>query len=133
MKLNSFSLIKYSLVIVYIWFGALKVLAVSPVQNLVKWTYPSFPEPMFIMVLGIWEIAIGLLLLYKKTLRLGVLLMWIQMGGIFFGVILSPTYYFQNMNLLLLSANGEFVVKNLTLLGASYYLWEKTPKNKGIL
>lgn len=133
MKLNSFTLIRYSLVIVYIWFGALKVLGASPVQNLVQWTYPSFPEPMFMIVLGAWEIVVGLLLLYKKTLRLGLILMWLQMGGIFFGVILSPTYYFQNMNLLLLSANGEFVVKNLTLLAASYYLWEQTPKGKGLI
>ena len=133
MKLNSFTLIRYSLVIVYIWFGALKVLGASPVQNLVQWTYPSFPEPMFMIVLGVWEIVVGLLLLYKKTLRIGLILMWLQMGGIFFGVILSPSYYFQNMNLLLLSSNGEFVVKNLTLLSASYYLWEQTPKSKGLI
>ena len=133
MKLNSFTLIRYSLVIVYIWFGALKVLGASPVQNLVQWTYHSFPEPMFMIVLGVWEIVVGLLLLYKKTLRIGLILMWLQMGGIFFGVILSPSYYFQNMNLLLLSSNGEFVVKNLTLLSASYYLWEQTPKSKGLI
>lgn len=128
MKLNSFTLIRYSLVIVYVWFGALKVLGASPVQNLVQWTYPSFPEPGFMIFLGAWEIVVGLLLLYKKTLRLGLILMWLQMGGIFAGVVLSPSYYFQNMNLLLLSANGEFVVKNLTLLAASYYLWEQAPK-----
>jgi len=133
MKINSFFLIKHSLIIVYIWFGALKILGVSPVQNLVQWTYPSFPEPMFMIILGVWELAVGLLLLYGKTLRLGLILMWLQMGGIFFGVILSPSYYFQHMNIFLLSANGEFVVKNFILLAGSYYLWEKTPKGKEII
>ena len=130
MKIKSADLIKYSLSIVYIWFGLLKVLGVSPVQNLVQGTYPSFPEPTFMMVLGIWEVAVGILLLNRKTLKLGILLMWLQMGGIFFGVLLSPSYYFQNMNLLFLSANGEFVVKNLTLLAASYYLWENLQKKE---
>ena len=130
MKLNSFKLIQYSLVIIFIWFGVLKILGVSPVGDLVKGTYPIFPEPLFMTVLGIGEVLIGLLLISTKTIKLGIILMWLQLGGIFFGVVLSPTFYFQNMNLLFLSANGEFVVKNLVLLAGSYFLFEQSSKSK---
>ncbi len=126
MKLDSFKLIKYSLIIVYVWFGLLKLLGVSPVANLVVNTYPSLPEPLFLNFLGIWEIVIGALLLSNKTIKIGILLMWLQLGGIFMGVVLNPSLYFSGPNILYLDANGEFVVKNLVLLAASYYLWEKT-------
>lgn len=117
--------IKISLVIVYIWFGVLKILGVSPVESLIKDTYPWLPEPQFIIVLGLWELMVGILLLSKKTLKIGIILMWLQMGGIFLGLIINPSIYFQNMNLLLLTTEGEFVIKNLVLLSASYVLWKK--------
>lgn len=130
MKVNSLNLIKYSISIVYIWFGLLKILNLSPLYPLIKATYPMFPEPIFLISLGVGEVIIGLLLLNRKTLKLGLILMWFQMGGIFFGVVLSPSNYFQNLNPLILSSNGEFVVKNLVLLAASYSLWETVKSSK---
>lgn len=125
MKIKSYSLIKYSLALVYIWFGLLKVLGVSPVAGLVKDTFTSFPEPMFLTVLGVGEIVIGLLLLSRKTVKLGVFLMWAQIAGIFIGVVLNPILYFSGANLLYLGTYGEFVVKNFVFIAAGYYLWEK--------
>jgi len=117
--------IKISLAIVYVWFGALKVLGVSPVEELIKETYSWFPEPQFITFLGFWEMLIGVLLLFRKTLKTGLILMWLQMGGIFLGLVFSPSIYFRNLNIFLLTTEGEFVIKNLVLLSASYYLWGK--------
>ncbi len=123
MNKKSITFIKFSLSIVYVWFGVLKIFGVSPVANLVKITYPSFPLS-FIVFLGVWEILIGLFLLNKKTLKLGIILMWVQLGGIFVGALLNPPVYFTNSNFLTPNVNGEFVIKNLVLLAASYSLWK---------
>ena len=124
MKNNSYNFIKISLAIVYIWFGTLKVLGASPVTDLVKTTYPTFQESNFFIFLGLWEVAIGFLIMFRKTIKLGIVLMWLQLGGIFMGMILNPSLYFSGMNVFLLNTNGEFVIKNLVLTSAGYYLWK---------
>jgi len=111
-------LLRISLAIVFLWFGILKILHVSPVSSLIVSTYPSFPEPLFITILGVWEMIIGIGLLTKIALRFTLLLLWLQMGGIFTGVFLSPSLYFSH-NLFFLTSNGEFVVKNFVLVAAS--------------
>ncbi len=116
--------IALSLSLVYIWFGFLKILGVSPVLELIKNTYPSFPDS-FIVFLGVWEILIGLFLINKKTINIGIVLIWIQLLGIFMGALINPNIYFTNSNFLLPNTYGEFVIKNFVLLAASYSIWRK--------
>jgi uncharacterized membrane protein YkgB len=125
MKPNSYKILQLSLVIIYIWFGVLKVLNSSPVAELIQKSLPAFPQSSFLLFLGLYEILAGVLLLHKKTLRIGVVMIWLQLAGIFLGAIINPFIYFQKGNPFLLNINGEFVIKNLVLLAASYYLWEK--------
>lgn len=125
MKINSYKFIQLSLVIVYVWFGLLKVIGASPVADLVRDSFPMLPQPAFLIFLGLYEILAGVFLLSRKTLKIGLILIWIQLGGIFFGAIVNPFIYFQEGNPFLLNVNGEFVIKNLVLLAASYCLWEK--------
>ena len=119
MKRYGIPLLRISLAIVFLWFGTLKVIGMSPVVELVEATYPSFPEPLFITILGIWEVIIGIGLLIKLFLRFALALLWMQMGGIFLGLFLSPSLYFLQNNPLLLSINGEFVIKNFILVASS--------------
>lgn len=125
LKLDSYSLVKFSLVIVYVWFGLLKILNSSPVAELIAQSFPSLPQSNFLLVLGLYEVAAGLLLLHKKTLRIGIIMIWLQLAGIFLGAIINPFIYFQKGNPFLLNINGEFVVKNFILIASSYYLWTK--------
>lgn len=108
-----------SLAIVYIWFGALKIAGVSPVLDLVQSLYPFLPEPAFLIILGAWELLIGLGLLTRVFLRTTLALLWLQMGGIMIGFVVSPGLFFEQYNPLLLNLNGEFLVKNLVLIAAS--------------
>ncbi|MDO8583330.1 MAG: hypothetical protein Q7R51_02270 [bacterium] len=112
-------MLRISLAIVYIWFGMLKIFNVSPVADLIKSTYPTYPEPLFLFVLGVWEVVIGLGLLFKIFLKFALILFWLQMGGIFLGLFLASNLYFTNENPLLLSTNGEFVIKNIVFIAAS--------------
>jgi len=55
------TLLRYSLGIIYIWFGALKPLGISPAQELVENTVYWFDDPQtFVPILGIWEVVIGI-------------------------------------------------------------------------
>ena len=111
-------LLRIALGIVFVWFGALKVFGVSPVLHLIQSTYTFLPEPAFLIVLGIWEIIIGIGLIFKIFFRATLLLLWMQMFGTLTAPLLEPSIFF-NGNVFLLTMEGEFVVKNFVLLAAS--------------
>ena len=109
--------LRVSLGIVFVWFGALKVFDVTPVSDLVTSTVYWFDSAWIVPILGILEILVGLGLLFGVLLRLTLLLFAFQMVGTFLVLVLLPEISFQDGNLLL-TVEGEFVVKNLVLLSA---------------
>lgn len=115
----SLPLLRISLGIVYVWFGALKIAEASPVLGLIRNLYPSYPEPMLCTLIGFWEVLIGLGFLSGKFLRTTIVLMLVQMGGVMSGLVMRPDLFFQNSNPLLLTYDGEFLIKNLVLISAS--------------
>jgi uncharacterized membrane protein YkgB len=112
------TILRVALAIVFIWFGVLKVIDRSPVEDLVKDTIYFLPEDEFFVVIGIWEIVIGIGLLIPILLRLTLLLFWLQMLGTFMSLIIVPGDAFQDGNPMLLDVSGEFIVKNLVLIAA---------------
>ena len=114
----SVPVLRVSLGVVYIWFGALKVLDVSPVADLVAdtvyWLDPDFVVP----ALGAVELVIGAGLLAGRGLRFVLLMFLVQMVGTFGVLVIRPDVTFQQGNPLRLTVEGEFVVKNLVLLSA---------------
>ncbi len=111
-------LLRISLAINYIWFGALKIFDVSPVANLVAKTIPFLPKKFVVRGIGVWEVAIGLALLFRVALRATLFLFFLQLIGTFLTFIVRPQDTFKNGNPLLLTEEGEFVLKNLILLSA---------------
>jgi uncharacterized membrane protein YkgB len=111
-------LLRWTLGLVFVWFGALKVIDRSPVADLVAQTVPWLPADLFVRGLGIWEIAIGVGLLMGVGLRVVLLIFIAQMAGTFLVLITRPGEAFQDGNPLLLTTIGEFVIKNLVLIAA---------------
>jgi uncharacterized membrane protein YkgB len=111
-------LLRLALAVTFIWFGALKVFNVSPVADLVAQTLYWLPADWVVPFLGLWEIAVGLGLLFRFALRLTLLFFFLQMAGTFLVLVVHPGLSFQNGNPLLLTVLGEFVIKNLVLLSA---------------
>ena len=111
-------IIRVSLGIVFIWFGLLKVMGVSPVFDLASKVVYWLPSELFVPVLGIWEMAIGTGLLLGRALRIVLLLLYVQLAGTFLVLVILPEAAFQRGNPLLLTTEGEFVVKNLVLIAA---------------
>ncbi len=114
----SVPLLRISLAIVFVWFGALKVLDITPVTDLVANTVYWVDPDWFVPVLGWAEIAIGLALLFNVFLRTAIALFLLQMLGTFLVLVIQPDVSFQDGNLFKLTVEGEFVVKNLVLLSA---------------
>lgn len=103
---------------VFIWFGALKVVGRSPVEDLVAGTVFWLPAGFVVPAIGVWEVVVGLGLLVPVALRLTLLLFWLQMAGTFLVLVTDPGLSFQENNPLLLTVTGEFVIKNLVLITA---------------
>ena len=112
-------LLRISLGIVFVWFGALKIFDISPVSDLVARTVYWVNPDLFVPALGAFEVFIGLMLLLGRAMRLTLLLLVAQMVGTFLTFIVLPEVTFRNGNPLLLTVEGEFVVKNLVLISAA--------------
>jgi uncharacterized membrane protein YkgB len=110
--------LRITLGIVYIWFGALKVFGVSPVTDLLAKTLHPLPEKLVVPCIGVWEMAVGIGLLFRIALRVTLALFFLQLAGTFSTMLRRPQDTFQDNNPLLLTKDGEFVLKNLVLLAA---------------
>lgn len=110
--------LRVSLGIVFVWFGALKVLDITPVTDLVAETVYWVDPDWFVPVLGWVELAVGVALMVRRGLRLVLPLFLAQMVGTFLVLVVQPDVAFQDGNLFKLTVEGEFVVKNLVLLSA---------------
>jgi len=111
-------LLRLSLGIVYIWFGALKIFGVSPVSDIVAKTLRPLPENVSVPLMGLWEVTIGIGLLLRMALKAILPLFFLQIAGTFMTFLRAPEEVFQDNNPLLLSKEGEFALKNLVLLSA---------------
>ena len=78
-ELHSIIIMRIALAIVYIWFGALKIIGLSPAGDLVEETVFWFKPEIFIPVLGLCEVLIGLGLLIKRLVPLTILLLLMHM------------------------------------------------------
>lgn len=114
----SIPLLRVSLGIVFVWFGALKVFGVTPVTELVAATVYWVDPDWFVPFLGVVEILVGLGLLTRIGLRTILAVFMLQMAGTFMVLVLLPEVSFQDGNPLKLTVEGEFVIKNLVLLSA---------------
>jgi len=111
--------LRISLGVVFVWFGVLKVIGDSPVYDLVASTVYLVPPELFVPFLGFWEIAVGLGLLTGLALRLTLIFFLMQMAGTFLVLVVKPEVAFQGLNPLLLTTEGEFVVKNIVLISGA--------------
>lgn len=111
-------LLRVSLSIIFIWYGLLKTLGVSPAQDLVAGTVYWFDPKIFVPILGWWEVAIGVCLLFRPFIRLAIFLLFVQMPGTFLPLILMPDVCFTYPPFGL-TIEGQYIIKNLVLISAA--------------
>jgi uncharacterized membrane protein YkgB len=103
---------------VLVWFGALKLIGRSPVEDVVADTLFWLPRAVAVRGLGVLEVLVGVGLMVPVALRATLALFWMEMAGTFLVFVTQPRRSFQSRNPLLLTTVGEFVVKNLVLVAA---------------
>jgi len=110
--------LRVAIAIVFIWFGALKIADISPAADLVAATVYVVPADRFVPILGIWEVCIGLCFLYRPLIRLGILLLFLQLPGTFLPMVILPEVVFDTFPYGL-TVEGQYIVKNLVIIGAA--------------
>ena len=111
--------LRVSLGVVFVWFGLLKILDVSPVAGLVSRTVYWFDPDVVVSVLGIVEVAVGSLLVLNRFVRVALAIFAGQMIGTFLVFLILPNVVFRDGNPFLLTVEGEFVIKNLVLIAGA--------------
>ncbi len=126
MARHGIRLLRYAVGVVFVWFGALKLVpGLSPAEDLVRATTPFVDGDLFLPVLAVWEIAIGALLLYRPTVRAALLLLALQMPGTFLPFLVLPEVCFSQwplqspLDLFALTIEGQYIVKNVVLVTAA--------------
>lgn len=119
MARNGITLLRISMGVVFIWFGALKLVPdLSPAEPLIRETIDFIPMAIFLPLLAIWEIAIGLGFITGKFMRLTILLLFLQMPGTISPVFLRPDLVFTSFPFGL-TLEGQYIVKNLVLISGA--------------
>jgi len=118
MRRNGLRVLRYALAAVFIWFGLLKPLGMSPAEELVKNTVYFLPPDVFFPILGWWEVAIGMGLMYRPLNRIALGLLFLQMPGTMLPLVLLPEVCFTAAPFGL-TMEGQYIIKNIVLIGAA--------------
>ncbi len=110
--------LRMSLSIIFVWFGALKLVDISPAQDLVAHTVYWIDSKVFIPILGWWEVLIGVCLFFKPLIRVAICLLFLQMPGTALPLFILPQVCFTSIPFGL-TLEGQYIVKNLVLISAA--------------
>ena len=123
--------LQISIGLVYLWFGALKFFPnVSPAEELAtntinELTHFLIPSNIAIILLALWETAVGICFLLNFQKRWSIRIATVHMFLTF-----TPLYFFPelifNDNIFSLTLVGQYIIKNLIILGALGVLWLET-------
>ena len=104
--------------IIFIWFGLLKPLGLSPAAELLAKTVYWWTPEIVVPALGWWEVAIGVTFLIPKLTRVALALLALQMPGTFLPLVFLPEVCFTVFPWGL-TLEGQYIVKNLVIIGAA--------------
>lgn len=125
--------IRISFGIIFVWFGILKPFGLSSAEDLLKdtvvWLPLGTPE-FWLIVIGWWEVVIGVTFLFSRTTKIAIALLLLQMVGTFMPLVVLPEVTFQNNNILTPSLEGQYIIKNAMIISAALVLGGKFHRTK---
>ena len=128
-------LIAISVGLVYFWFGALKFVPnLSPAEDLAKNTihklsFGFIPDEFAITLLAIWEVGLGLLLVFGFFRRQAVILALAHMVLTFTPLFFFPSDVFGEETLSL-TLVGQYIMKNIIIIAALISIYERKTVSK---
>lgn len=124
MAKTGIKLLRWSIGIIFIWFGALKFFpGMSPAQDLATstinlLTFDLIPLQVSLILLASLEVTIGLLLVVGKWMRFTIFLLLFQMAGTMSPIFLFPDLVF-NQFPFVLTMEGQYIFKNFVVISAA--------------
>ncbi len=120
-------LLRISLGVVFLWFGALKFFpGLSPAHDLAArtvevLTFGIVPARISIPSLAAWECLIGVGLLFGIFMRATLFLLAVQMAGTLMPLLLFPGEVFTRIPYAP-ALEGQYIIKNAVLISAAIVL-----------
>ncbi|PRX56401.1 DoxX family protein [Flagellimonas meridianipacifica] len=117
--------LRISFAIIFFWFGILKPFGLSSASELLKDTVAWLPfgQPdTWLVVIGWWEVAIGITFMFKRTTRIAIALLFLQMLGTFMPFVFLPEVTVQNGNYLKPTLIGQYILKNVMIISSALIL-----------
>lgn len=112
---------RIGLFVVFFWFGALKVLDLSPasplVQNLFENTMPIMPFSLFIVLFGLLEMLIGVMFLVHGAERAVIPLLFFHMATTVMPLFLLTTVTWSGF--MVPTLEGQYIIKNILIIAAA--------------
>ncbi len=116
-------LLRISMGIVFLWFGALKFFpGLSPAADLAtrtieRLTFGLIAPEAALLILAVWESLIGLGLIFGVFMRFTLLLLFVQMLGTITPIFLFPQEVFTAIPYAP-TLEGQYIFKNMVLISA---------------
>ena len=117
---RTITILKFSLALIFFWFGLLKIINHSPVIELLQNSYPIFAKQPYLGVLGFGEVIIAVGLIINKLYRFSAVLMIFHLVGTLSIAFISPGIIFRPFPIL--TMEGEFILKNIVLISSGLVL-----------
>ena len=121
MRRASIPAARIAIAIVFIWFGALKVIGVSPastlVGNLLAKTMPLIPAGIFVVSFGVFEMIIGFAFLLPRLDRIAIGFLAVHLCMTFLPLVLLPHEVWTGW--FIPTLEGQYIIKNLVIAAAA--------------
>lgn len=123
-KEHRYELARLSLFLVFFWFGALKVLGLSPASPLVSAllakTMAFWPAGNFLVLFGVFECVIGVVFLFDRLLRLAVPLVAFHLLTTVLPLVFLLDMAWQAP--FVPTLEGQYILKNVLILSTVFAL-----------
>ncbi len=112
---------RFGLFVVFFWFGALKVVGLSPASGLVQALFEQTIHFMsfgtFIVLFGLFECLIGILFLIRGLERVVIPLLFLHMITTFMPLFMLPSETWSGF--MVPTLEGQYIIKNLVIIAAA--------------
>ncbi len=117
-------LLRISIGVIFFWFGMLKFFpGISPAEDFAAQTIElltlgSIPATTAVFLLAVWEVLIGLGLIFGVFMRATLFLLFTQMLGTVTPLFLLPHEVFTHFPYAL-TLKGQYIIKNIVVVSAA--------------
>jgi len=110
---------RFSIFVVYFWFGALKVFSENGAANpmvleLLNNTMPSVDPFSFLIAFGVLEMLIGLIFIIPHLERLGLFVLALHLFTTVLPLFIMPDWTWQSF--LVPTLEGQYIIKNILII-----------------